>query len=73
MSAIISVTSSLTLFLLCALGATLWVTIGAAAPVAWVVCAVFSLMLPLLLKTLGERSPKTVTEILRELEAEKPR
>ena len=68
----LSVTSSLTLFLLCALGVTLWTTIGAAAPVAWVACAVFSLMLPLLLRTL-EAPAKTVAEILRDVEAEERR
>ena len=68
----ISITSSLTLFLLCALGATLWITVGAAAPVAWVACAVFSVMLPLLLRAL-DAPAKTVAEILRAVEAEQPR
>ncbi len=68
----LSITSSLTLFLLCALGATLWATVGAAAPVAWVACAVFSLMLPLLLRAL-EAPAKTVAEILRDAETRQPR
>ena len=68
----LSITSSLALFLLCTLGVTLWTTVGAAAPVAWVACAVFSLMLPLLLRAL-EAPAKTVAEILRDVEAEPPR
>jgi hypothetical protein len=69
----LSITASLSLFMLSVLGITLWSTIGAAAPVAWVACGVFSLMLPLLLKTLNDVPAKTVAEILRDVEAEAPR
>jgi hypothetical protein len=71
--AYLSVTAAMSLVLLCTLGVMLWSTVGAAAPVAWVGAGVFSLMLPLLLKTLNERPTPTVAEILREVEAGKSR